>query len=216
MHSFTVEGPLDGLIDHRRGRGRDAGHERRRPRPGRALSGRRRSSATRRSPPSDAAIRAFAEDAAAAGAGDSSTSSTPSCGGIRDRLRFDVDATDTGTSAIEAFAHRHGVCQDFAHVFIAAARHLGIPGALCQRLPLPRRPCTTARKPGTPGPRRWSTASAGSASTRPTAICPTEAYVRVAVGLDYLGAAPVRGTRYGGSGEELSVRVHVDNTSKSR
>ena len=39
------------------------------------------------------------------------------------------------------------------------------------------------------------------------AICPTDAYVRVAVGLDYLGAAPVRGTRYGGSGEALSVRV---------
>ena len=41
-------------------------------------------------------------------------------------------------------------------------------------------------------------------------ICPTDAHVRVAVGLDYLGAAPVRGTRYGGGGETLAVAVQVD------
>ena len=41
-------------------------------------------------------------------------------------------------------------------------------------------------------------------------ISPTEAHVRVAVGLDYLGAAPVRGTRYGGGGETLKVAVNVD------
>jgi hypothetical protein len=34
--------------------------------------------------------------------------------------------------------------------------------------------------------------------------------VRVAVGLDYLGAAPLRGTRYGGGDEVLSVKVLVD------
>jgi hypothetical protein len=33
--------------------------------------------------------------------------------------------------------------------------------------------------------------------------------VRVAVGLDYLSAAPVRGTRSGGSGEQLHVAVVV-------
>jgi hypothetical protein len=33
--------------------------------------------------------------------------------------------------------------------------------------------------------------------------------VRVAVGLDYLGAAPLRGARIGGRGEALSVQVRV-------
>ena len=56
--------------------------------------------------------------------------------------------------------------------------------------------------------------SAGSASTRPTACRPTDAYVRVAVGLDYLGAAPVRGTRYGGSGETLTVKVDRPRTAR--
>jgi len=40
-------------------------------------------------------------------------------------------------------------------------------------------------------------------------ICATERYVRVATGLDYLGAAPVRGASYGGSGERMAVRLSV-------
>ena len=41
-------------------------------------------------------------------------------------------------------------------------------------------------------------------------VSPTEAHVRIAVGLDYLGAAPVRGTRYGGGMETLTVAVRVE------
>jgi transglutaminase-like putative cysteine protease len=40
-------------------------------------------------------------------------------------------------------------------------------------------------------------------------ICATDAHVRVAIGLDYLGAAPLRGTRYGDAGEVLAVKVRV-------
>ena len=39
---------------------------------------------------------------------------------------------------------------------------------------------------------------------------PAEAYVRVAVGLDALGAAPVRGTRYGAGEESAAVAIRVD------
>jgi len=38
--------------------------------------------------------------------------------------------------------------------------------------------------------------------------------VRVAVGLDYLGAAPVRGSRYGGGAEALTVALHVDQAAR--
>ena len=41
-------------------------------------------------------------------------------------------------------------------------------------------------------------------------ICTTDAHARVAIGLDYLGAAPVRGTRYGGGMETLTVAVKVE------
>ena len=47
-------------------------------------------------------------------------------------------------------------------------------------------------------------------------ICATDAHVRVAVGLDYLGAAPVRGTRFGGGGEALDVAVRVSEAGGQR
>jgi len=39
--------------------------------------------------------------------------------------------------------------------------------------------------------------------------CPTESYVRVAVGLDHREAAPISGARIGGGGEALAVDVRV-------
>jgi len=41
-------------------------------------------------------------------------------------------------------------------------------------------------------------------------FCPTDAHVRIAIGLDALGAAPVRGTLLGGGGETLMVAITVD------
>ena len=42
----------------------------------------------------------------------------------------------------------------------------------------------------------------------------TDAHARVAIGLDYLGAAPVRGTRYGGGAETLTVAVRVEQAGR--
>jgi transglutaminase-like putative cysteine protease len=142
-------------------------------------------------------------------------------------MRFDVNATDTGTSAIEAFAHGHGVCQDFAHVFIAAARHLGHParyvgGYLFQPHLVQRQAQGASGQVQTAAPQdaghAWAEAlvpNLGWVGFDPAnGVSPTDAYVRVAVGLDYLGAAPVRGTRYGGTGESLSVRVVVQDGAR--
>ena len=37
----------------------------------------------------------------------------------------------------------------------------------------------------------------------------TDQHVRVAIGLDHLGAAPVRGSHYGGGREALAVKLVV-------
>ena len=56
---------------------------------------------------------------------------------------------------------------------------------------------------------------AGREITRPyLGISTSDAYVRVAIGLDYLGAAPVRGSRYGGGAETLTVRLKVDDAPR--
>ena len=60
-----------------------------------------------------------------------------------------------------------------------------------------------------PGRKPSFPTSAGSASIlRPS--CPTDDHVRVAIGLDSLGAAPVRGTRYGPGAETMAVAITID------
>ena len=128
---------------------------------------------------------------------------------LNDEMKFDTDPTHSATTAAEAFALRRGVCQDLTHIFIAAARQLGIParyvGGHFYRVD-----GVTAQEAG----HAWVEAYVehlGWVGFDPTnGIGITEAHVRVAIGLDYLGAAPVRGTRYGGGGETLKVAVHVD------
>src|SRR4051812_8814680 len=44
---------------------------------------------------------------------------------INAHMTFDEDPTNTGTSAAEAFTLKRGVCQDYAHIFIACARSGG-------------------------------------------------------------------------------------------
>src|SRR5258707_867041 len=46
---------------------------------------------------------------------------------INEHMTFDEDPTNSGTSAAEAFGLKRGVCQDYAHIFIACARSGGVP-----------------------------------------------------------------------------------------
>ncbi len=133
---------------------------------------------------------------------------------IRANMRFEIDQTDTGTSAGEAMKLGHGVCQDFVHVFLAMTRHLDIPARYVGGYLL-RDDGADEQAAG----HAWAEAyvdDLGWIGFDPAnGVSPTEAYVRAAVGLDYLGAAPVRGMRYGGEGETLSVRIHVNEVGRS-
>src|ERR1700709_1817855 len=52
---------------------------------------------------------------------------------INEHMTFDEDPTTSGTSAAEAFAGKRGVCQDYAHIFIACARSGGVPARFLAR-----------------------------------------------------------------------------------
>jgi transglutaminase-like putative cysteine protease len=126
---------------------------------------------------------------------------------LHEEMAYDADPTHTATTAAEAFALRRGVCQDVTHVFLAAARNLGIParyigGYLCHE-DGPEQNAGHAWVEAFVPQLGWVAFDAANG------ICATDAYVRVAVGLDYLGAAPLRGAHYGGRGEALSVSVRV-------
>jgi transglutaminase-like putative cysteine protease len=124
-------------------------------------------------------------------------------------MRFDTDPTQPTTTAAEAFTLKRGVCQDLSHIFIAAIRSLGIPARYVGGY-FHRNDGVIEQDAG----HAWAEAFVPDlgwvAFDTANGISATDAHVRVAVGLDYLGAAPVRGMRYGGGGETLAVKVIVD------
>lgn len=161
----------------------------------------------------DAAIIDFAETARTeAGAGANTLAVLHQLlANVHGEITFDVTPTQTATTAAEAFKLKRGVCQDLTHIYIAAARHLGIPSRYIGGH-LYRDDGVTTQDAG----HAWAECyieDFGWIGFDPSnGICPTDAHVRVAAGLDYLGASPVRGTRYGGNGETLKVAVNVEQT----
>jgi len=129
------------------------------------------------------------------------------------RMLFDTEATAVETTAEEAYAAGHGVCQDFAHMFIAAARVMNIParyvsGHLFRRDGAHVQEASHAWAEGWVGDLGW-------VAFDPTnGISADDAYVRVACGLDYRDAAPVAGARSGGGAENLAVEVSVSETQQ--
>jgi transglutaminase-like putative cysteine protease len=132
---------------------------------------------------------------------------------INDHMTFDVDPTNSATSAADAFALKRGVCQDYAHIFIACARSGGVPARFVSGHFL-RADGTVHQQAG----HAWAEAFVPNLGwvgfDAANAVCTTDAHARVAIGLDYFGAAPVRGTRYGGGNETLTVAVKVDQANR--
>lgn len=156
----------------------------------------------------DEAMRAFAEECAKPG-GDDLATLHRLMNALNGEISFDTEPTHVATTASEAFAMRSGVCQDLTHIFIACARHLGIPARYVSGYFF-RSDGVIAQDAG----HAWVEAKTkdlgwvGFDATN--GIATTDAHVRVAIGLDYLGAAPVRGSRYGGGGETMTVRLNVE------
>lgn len=126
--------------------------------------------------------------------------------GLHAAVAYESGATESTTPAAAAFAARRGVCQDHAHIFIAASRSLGLPARYVTGYLLTEAAEDVAHH-------AWAEALApdlGWVGFDPAnGQCPTERYVRLAVGLDALEAAPVRGVRLGAAQERLRVNVAV-------
>jgi transglutaminase-like putative cysteine protease len=132
---------------------------------------------------------------------------------VHEDMTYDPDPTQVATTAAEAFALRRGVCQDLTHVFIAATRSLGIPARYISGY-FQHTDGTLDQEAG----HAWAEAfvpTLGWVAFDPAnGICATDTHIRIAAGLDYLSAAPVRGSRYGGGSETLRVAVHVAQSGR--
>ncbi|WP_317855927.1 transglutaminase family protein [Chakrabartyella piscis] len=116
-------------------------------------------------------------------------------------MKYKAGVTSTLTTAIEAFTQKAGVCQDFSHVFIAMARHAGIPARYANGLPLGKGPShawTEVYVDGT-----WI----GVDPTRNRLV--GDDYVRFCIGRDFLDCALERGVLFGSASQSQSTMTHV-------
>lgn len=129
-------------------------------------------------------------------------------GEIHGRVAYEIGATDAHTTGAEAFAEGRGVCQDHAHIFIGAARQLGLPSRYVTGY------LVTGEGASSTAAHAWAESlvpNLGWVGFDPANCkCPTDHYVRVAGGIDAGGVTPVRGTRRGGATERMRVEVRVE------
>lgn len=127
---------------------------------------------------------------------------------IRERVAYRVGATDAGTTAEDAAAAGEGVCQDHAHIFLAAARLMGFPARYVSGyLKLDDAVDQVATH-------AWAEAQVSGlgwvAFDVSNGIAPDGRYVRLATGRDYREAMPVSGIRLGHAQERLEVHITVE------
>jgi transglutaminase-like putative cysteine protease len=126
---------------------------------------------------------------------------------IAGAVRYETGRTDAATTAEEALEAGHGVCQDHAQIFVAAARAMGFPARYVSGyLMMEDRVHQDASH-------AWAEAHVEGIGwvgfDVSNGISPDERYVRVATGLDYTEAAPVSGMRLGESVESMVVRLQI-------
>ncbi len=130
---------------------------------------------------------------------------------IRDKVAYVPGVTHAATTAAQALAAGNGVCQDHAHIFITAARLAGIPARYVTGYLLVDEAGESVAH------HAWAEAlvpGLGWLAFDPAnGVCPTDHYVRLAAALDARYAAPIRGTHFGGVGEELAVEVKVQQAA---
>ncbi len=157
----------------------------------------------------DADICDFALDIRAVNSGDRLAELHALAHRLHDETICEQDSSPAPeTTAAEAFARKRGTTRDLTHIFLGAARSLQIPARYVAGYL-----CADDRGAHESG-HAWAEAHVSGLGwvgfDAVNCVCPTDAYVRVAIGLDALGAAPVRGTRYGAGEETLAVAVKVD------
>jgi transglutaminase-like putative cysteine protease len=127
---------------------------------------------------------------------------------IIEAIQYRAGGTDAGTTAERALEQGFGVCQDHAHVFISAARAMGVPARYVSGYLL------MDDRVQQDASHAWAEAHVEGLGwvgfDVSNGISPDDRYVKLATGLDYSEAAPIRGLRFGDHGEEsLAVDIQV-------
>ena len=133
---------------------------------------------------------------------------------IYDQVAYTAGSSLVTSSSEQILEAGKGVCQDHAHVFVAAARLMGFPARYVSGYLL------MEDRVDQDATHAWAEAHVPSLGwvgfDVSNEVCPDIRYVRIATGLDYAGAAPVSGMRFGDGAESLSVAVQVEAQQQSQ
>jgi len=130
---------------------------------------------------------------------------------IYEGFTYSPESTDVRTKISQVFASRQGVCQDFAHIFIAACRASGLPARYVSGYLVTKR---SRSAEGSPASHAWAEVllpEYGWRAFDPTNdLMANDYYIKLASGRDYSDVPPTHGV-YNGAGVEsiLRVRVHT-------
>ena len=161
----------------------------------------------------DEELRSFAQQAMA-GAKDPRACAEALADAVFRAIRYKPGTSDVQDSAAVVFKSGEGVCQDHAHVYLAAARAAGIPARYVSGYLYTGDTSDAASHAWVDV---WLGADLGWHSLDVTHQCPAvRTYCRLAVGRDYLDAAPVRGVRHGGGGEKMEAKVQVAESAQQQ
>ncbi|MBP9906761.1 MAG: transglutaminase family protein [Rhodoferax sp.] len=141
---------------------------------------------------------------------------------IHREFTYESQSTEINTPALQALQQRKGVCQDFAHIFVACLRALGLaaryvsgylltvpaPGALKLRGSDASHAWASVYVPDLPEGQRW--VHLDPTNDRAGWHSPGEDYVVLAVGRDFSDVSPMRGVIHGGANHILTVGVTVE------
>jgi transglutaminase-like putative cysteine protease len=129
-------------------------------------------------------------------------------------FRYRPASTEVSTSAPQALALRHGVCQDFAHVLIGGLRSLGLAARYVSGYLLTHPPEGQPRLVGADASHAWAEVwcpRLGWCPLDPTNDqVPGLDHVTLAWGRDYADVAPLRGVIRGGGRAAPHVGVTVE------
>ncbi len=133
---------------------------------------------------------------------------------VHGRVEYVSGSTGVGTRAVDAWALGKGVCQDIAHVTLAALRSRGLPARYVSGYLHPSKDPEVGLSVAGES-HAWVEAWLGGWwGFDPTNLTPAgERHVVVARGRDYTDVPPIKGIYAGGGAQHLSVAVEVTRLS---
>lgn len=126
---------------------------------------------------------------------------------ILEKVPYEAGHTDTATTASEAVMLGKGVCQDHSHIFIASARHAGVPARYVSGY------LYMSDQEEQEASHGWAEAHVEGLGwvgfDVSNGICPDRNYIRIAIGRDAQDATPITGMRIGTGDASMIVTLQV-------